>query len=101
MASEVLLREHADGVLLSVRVQPGSRKEGIQGLHGNQLKVAVHAPPEKGKANDALIDVLADELGLKKNQLSLFQGATNQNKVVLLTGIRFEQLKTLVETRLG
>ena len=91
-----MLREHPDGVLLSVRVQPGSRKAGILGVHGTQLKVAVHAPPEKGKANDALIEVLAETLGLRKKQIILQQGATNQNKVVLLMGINLNEAETLL-----
>jgi uncharacterized protein len=91
-----MLREHPDGILLSVRVQPGSRKTGIQGMHGKQLKVAVHAPPEKGKANDALIEVLAKSLGLGKRQVLLQQGATNQNKVLLLLGINLNEAVTLL-----
>jgi len=91
-----MLREHPDGVLLSVRVQPGSRKAGILGVHGTQLKVAVHAPPEKGKANDALIEVLAETLGLRKKQIILQQGATNQNKVLLLMGINLNEAETLL-----
>jgi len=91
-----MLREHPDGVLLSVRVQPGSRKAGILGVHGTQLKVAVHAPPEKGKANDALLEVLAEVLGLRKKQIVLQQGATNQNKVVLLMGINLNAVETLL-----
>jgi len=91
-----MLREHSDGVLLSVRVQPGSRKEAILGVHGEQLKVAVHAPPEKGKANDALVEVLAKALGMRKKQIVLQQGATNQNKVVLLMGINLNEAETLL-----
>jgi uncharacterized protein (TIGR00251 family) len=86
-----MLREHPDGVLLAIRVQPGSRKEGILGVHGGRLKVAVHAPPEKGKANDAVVEILAEALGLRKNQIVLQQGATNQNKVVLLARISLTQ----------
>ncbi len=91
-----MLREHPDGVLLSVRVQPGSRKAGILGVHGTRLKVAVHAPPEKGKANDALIEMLAETLGLRKKQIILQQGATNQNKVVLLAGIKLTEAVALL-----
>lgn len=91
-----MLREHADGMLLALRVQPGSRKEGILGVHADRLKVAVHAAPEKGKANDAVIDVLAEALGLRKNQIILQQGATSQNKVVLLLGISQQQATAML-----
>ncbi|MFT3881908.1 MAG: DUF167 domain-containing protein [Gemmatales bacterium] len=93
-----MLRDHPDGVLLSLRVQPGSRKDGILGVHADRLKVAVHAAPEKGKANDAVIDVLAEALGLRKNQIVLQQGATNQNKVVLLMGVNQQQTNAMLAT---
>jgi len=95
-----MLRDHPDGVLLSLRVQPGSRKEGILGAHADRLKVTVHAAPEKGKANEAVIDVLAEALGLRKNQIVLQQGATNQNKVVLLMGISQQQASVLLASHL-
>lgn len=91
-----MLRDHSDGVLLSIRVLPGSRKEGILGVHGNRLKVAVHAAPEKGKANDAVIRVLADSLGLRRNQITLHQGVVTQHKVVLLEGISLQQAPALL-----
>ena len=91
-----MFREHPNGVVLSVKVQPGSRKKGILGVHGSQLKVAVHAPPEKGKANEAVVEVLAEALGLRKNQIVLQQGATNQNKVFLLEGVTQQQAALLL-----
>ncbi|HQR08000.1 MAG TPA: DUF167 domain-containing protein [Gemmatales bacterium] len=93
-----MLRNHPEGVLLCLRVQPGSRKEGILGVHADRLKVAVHAAPEKGKANAAVIDVLAKALGLAKNQIVLQQGATNQNKVVLLMGVTLQQTTAMLAT---
>lgn len=76
-----------------VRAQPGSRKEGVLGQHGDRLKVAVHAAAEKGKANLALTEVLAEALGVKRRQLSLLSGETSQEKVFLVTGVRVEELK--------
>jgi uncharacterized protein len=79
-----MIQQHENGVLLSVRVMPGSRRNGIVGIHGDRLKIAVQAPPEKGKANEAVIEILAKALGLKSSKLRLASGATNQNKVVLI-----------------
>lgn len=93
-----MLRDHTEGVLLSLRVLPGSRKEGILGVHGDRLKVAVHAAPEKGKANDAVIELLAEALALRKNQVVLQQGATSQNKVVLLMGSSQQEVMAMLAT---
>ncbi len=84
------LEETENGVILSVRAQPRARKEGIQGAHHGMLKVAVNAPPVDGKANQALIEVLARSLGLKKNQIELLSGATAREKRFLVRQSRSE-----------
>ena len=71
------LGQHADGWILPVRAQPGARKAGVQGEQGGRLKVAVTAPPEDGKANRALLEVLRDVLGLKRSQVELLSGETS------------------------
>ncbi|HQR42112.1 MAG TPA: DUF167 domain-containing protein [Gemmatales bacterium] len=88
-----MLTAHSQGVLLHVKAQPGSRREGITGVHDGRLKVAVHAAPEKGKANAALIDVLAEELGLRRQQIQLMQGETSGQKTFLLTGVTQDELQ--------
>jgi len=81
------------GVILPVRAQPGGRKNAITGEHHGQLKVSVTAAPEKGKANQALIRVLADELGLKRSQITLISGETATQKKFLCEGIDLEELR--------
>ncbi len=82
-----MLKPHPQGTLLLVRAQPGSRKQGILGVHADRLKVAVHAAPDKGKANTALIELLAEALHLKRHQLQLIQGQTSQDKAFLISGL--------------
>jgi hypothetical protein len=82
-----MLKAHPQGSILLVRAQPGSRKQGILGLHGDRLKIAVHAAPNRGKANSALIDVLAAALNVKRNQITLLQGETSQQKAFLIAGL--------------
>ncbi|OWK37484.1 DUF167 domain-containing protein [Fimbriiglobus ruber] len=77
---------HADGATLPVRAQPGAKKTGVLGEQAGALKVAVTAPPEDGRANDALIEVLKDWLGVKRSQVELLSGRTNRNKVFLIRG---------------
>ena len=74
----------AGGTRMRLRVKPGARKTAIVGVHGGALKVAVDAPPERGKANDAVLTLLADALGLPAGGVTLAAGATSRNKVVVV-----------------
>jgi hypothetical protein len=80
------LDSHPDGVILPVRAQPGARRNEIRGVQDGSLKVCVTASPEKGKANKALIELLARSLGLKKSQIELIAGETSRQKRFLLRG---------------
>jgi len=77
-------------VLISVRVIPRSSKNSI-GWEGENLKVRLTAPPVDGAANEALVALLAERLGLPKGQVSIVRGATGRQKTVELTGITFEE----------
>src|SRR5215510_1405249 len=78
----------AEGSILPVRAQPGARRSGIVGTQNGALKIAVSAPPEKGKANDALHEILCKTLGLKRAQVELLAGPTSRDKRFLLRGVR-------------
>jgi hypothetical protein len=91
----------ADGVQLAIRAQPGARKNAVLGEHAGALKVAVTAPPEGGRANEAILELLRDWLGVKRSQLELLSGATNRNKTVLIRGVTVEQLTVLVTAKRG
>ncbi|VAX37442.1 hypothetical protein MNBD_PLANCTO02-3420 [hydrothermal vent metagenome] len=82
-----------EGLLLPVRAQPSGKKNAITGVHNRCLKVSVTQIPEKGKANDAFVKVLAKLLKLKKSQISLYRGNTSQQKKFLITGIALEELQ--------
>jgi uncharacterized protein len=81
----------ADGVRLAVRLTPKAAAARIQGIvedgaGGQALKVAVTAPPEAGKANDALLALLAKALGVRRGALSLVLGAADRRKLVHIAG---------------
>ncbi|HKA06782.1 MAG TPA: DUF167 domain-containing protein [Gemmataceae bacterium] len=95
----VTIMSHPEGCLLAVRAQPGARKAGVQGEHGEALKVAVTAPPEDGRANQAITELLRDWLGLKRSQVELISGATNRNKQFLIRGMTVEELQALINQR--
>jgi uncharacterized protein len=78
-------------VRVSIRVTPKSRRAGIQGLAdrpagGADLKVALQAAPEKGRANDELIRLLAQAWGIPRRRLTLLAGAADRHKTVLVEG---------------
>jgi uncharacterized protein (TIGR00251 family) len=97
----IAVRPHPDGATVAVRGQPNARKPGVVGEQAGALKVAVTAPPEDGRANAAILDVLKDWLGVKPSQLELVSGETSRNKVVLVRGVTAEQLVAVIATRLG
>lgn len=87
------ISEHPEGCVLAVRDQPGARRNGIVGEQNGALKVAVNAPPDRGRANKALQAVLAEALGLKKSQVELLTGPTNRDKRFLLRGVGLAQVR--------
>ena len=71
----------AGGTRMRLRVKPGARKNAIVGVHGGALKLAVAAAPEKGRANRAVVLLLADAFGLPSPAVTITAGDTSQDKV--------------------
>ena len=94
------VKPHAEGATVAVRAQPGARSNAVLGEQAGALKVAVTAPPEDGRANRAITELLRDWLGLKRSQVELVGGATNRNKQFLIRGLKPDQLSTLLRERL-
>ena len=69
------------GMLISVRVVPRAKQNKVV-AEADRLKVYLTAPPVEGKANDLLIEVLAEHLGVKKKQLRLIRGEKGRDKIV-------------------
>jgi hypothetical protein len=80
------------GIVFTVKVVPGSSRTALCGLLDEMIKVKVSAAPEKGKANQCLLDFLAKQLGVKKNAVSIISGKTSAIKSVQVLGISVEQL---------
>jgi uncharacterized protein (TIGR00251 family) len=89
----IAVADHAAGLVLPVRAQPGARKAGVQGEQGGALKVAVTAPPADGRANRALAELLRELLGLKRSQIELLSGATSRDKRFLVRGLSRAELE--------
>jgi uncharacterized protein (TIGR00251 family) len=90
-----MLRSAAAGVTLAVRAQPGAKRTAITGLYGEgaaaQLKIAVHAPPLEGRANQALIAFLAECFSIPRSAVELSAGELSRSKVFLLRGVTLAQ----------
>lgn len=85
--------EHAEGCILPVRAQPGARKTGVLGEQAGALKVAVNAPPEDGRANKALVELIAESLGVRRSQVELLRGQTSRAKQFLIRGLSKQELE--------
>jgi uncharacterized protein YggU (UPF0235/DUF167 family) len=72
---------------LRIRVSPGAARAGVAGRLGAAWKVRVTAPPEGGRANDAVLRLLADTLAVPRASLTLVAGHGSRDKVVELRGV--------------
>ena len=78
---------------LRVRVAPGAARAGVVGRHGDAWKIRVAAPPEGGRANDAVVRLLAETLSVSREAVTLVSGHGGRDKVVELTGVEPEQVE--------
>ncbi len=86
----------AEGTLVPVYVQPGAGADRVCGEHDGRLKVAVSAPPEGGKANRALVRLLAGSLGVSKSQVSIRSGHHSRRKEVFIERVAPDALEAII-----
>ena len=86
------LRVQADGVLLSVKLQPRASTNEIGEALGNELRIKVTAPPVDAAANEALVKLLAQHLDCPRNRVELVRGHTSRHKIVKLYGLAAEDV---------
>ncbi len=82
---------------LRLHVTPGAREEQIAGWHGGSLRVKVRARPEKGRANQAVLGLLARRLGVAPANLSIVHGAASRDKLVEVEGLSEEELRARLD----
>ena len=78
---------------LSLKVVPGSSRDAVVGWLGDSLKVKVKAPPEKGRANEAVVALLADHLGVDPSSIAVVSGHGSPAKVVAVEGMADEAIR--------
>ena len=83
-------RRSGEAITLTLHVQPGAKRSGIAGLHGEALKIRLAAPPVEGRANEALLKFIAGLFGVPLRQVELKQGGQSRHKVVAVMGSKVE-----------
>jgi len=75
------------GTLIEVKVVPGASRSRIVGAHGEMIKAQVAAPPEKGRANEALCALFAESLGVPRRSVAVVRGAASARKTLRVDGL--------------
>jgi uncharacterized protein (TIGR00251 family) len=88
----IKLTPHSAGFLLSLKVVPGSSRDRIAGVYGDGIKITVRKAPEAGKANRAVIELLASQLQIPAANLTILRGLTNPKKQILITSLPADEI---------
>ena len=87
---------------LSLRVQPGARRTALLGrLSNGDWKVAVAAPPIDGRANEAVVELMSELLGLKRRQVAVARGTSSRDKLIEIEGLRESEANARLEAALA
>ena len=85
---KIPFKKTKNGITIEVKVEPRSSRRGIAGvMENNVVKVRLTAPPIEGAANEQLIEVMADELNVKRSQVKIIRGLSSRVKVVEISGV--------------
>lgn len=87
------LKAAPNGVIISVRLQPRSSRNQVEGISEGALKIRLTAPPVDGSANRALIEFLSDLTGIRKSAFSISKGHKSRDKSVLAEGVTLASLE--------
>lgn len=82
---------------IELTVSPGAARSELAGRYGDGWRARVAAPPERGRANRALVELLSDALGLRKDQVTVVAGHTGRRKVVEVEGLTAAEIDRRLE----
>ena len=91
------ITQDTSGITIPVRVQPKASYDRITGEHNGSVKVCVTAPPEDGKANAAVIKLLAKKLKQPKSSIRITAGTTSRQKKIHIDGVAAEAIRKMLE----
>ena len=83
-------------VRVALKVVPGAAQSGVVGWLGDDLKIRVQAPPEKGKANQLLIKLLAETFKIKPQAISIIRGHYSARKVIEIKGLNKSEINKAI-----
>ena len=83
-----------------MKVAPGARKDEITGWMGDALKLRVSAPPEKGRANRAVVALLARTLAASREGIVIVAGAGSRRKLIRIEGLSLEEVRARIRAAL-
>src|SRR5262245_35909131 len=84
-----------------LRVAPGASRAGVVGRHGDAWKVRVTAPADGGRANDAVMRLLADALAVPLTSVTLGSGHSARDKIVELAGVEPDDIERRLSSAAG
>jgi hypothetical protein len=84
-----------------LRVAPGATRAGVVGRHGDAWKVRVTPPAEGGRANDAVVRLLADTFALPRTSVTLVSGQTGRDKIVEVAGVEPKEIERRLSSAAG
>ena len=101
MTDDLFDAEDGGAVVLRLHVQPGAGRTALTGRHGDALKVKVAVPPERGRANEACVALIATTLGVASTQVELVSGPSSRSKRVRVTGVEPDDVRRLLAAALA
>ncbi|MBN1418376.1 MAG: DUF167 domain-containing protein [Planctomycetes bacterium] len=100
-AEAIALRDDPRGVVLPIRALPRAGRVGLAGVSGGAVRVAVTAPPEGGRANRAIVEALAEAIGVSRARIRILRGERARSKSILVEGETAATLRPRLARALG
>ena len=94
-----MIKESGGAVTLAVHVVPGARRNEIVGMEGATIKIRLRATPVEEKANDALIEFLAEALKVSRAQIEIVSGQASRRKIVRMRGVNAMQVQSIAKAK--
>jgi hypothetical protein len=88
-----MFKQTAEGVEISLYIQPKASKTEIIGEHNGLLKIKIKSPPVDGQANAEVIEFLSKSLGIPKRQVEFLKGDKSREKKVRVLGVSLEHVR--------
>lgn len=97
MNASQVLTQTPDGIVIRLFVQPKARRTGIIGLHGDRLKVSVTEPPDRGKATEAVVRLIAETFHTTRSTVQVLRGDISRQKDLLLQAQSMSAVREILD----